>query len=273
MRRALVLGGGGPAAYAWEIGFVAGLADEGVDIRSAHLLVGTSSGARLAVELASDVATSELIARPYTEAPRTVDVAAWRDAFARAKDGLGGVDALKRLGELGRALASSKTKTTRAFVPTDMRWPTRDVVIAAVDATTGQRRAFRRGDGVPLGDALAASSAIPGIDPLADVDGHPYMNGGTYSLDNADLAAGYDRVLVLSMRPSAPGFALVGLDDGMKKLAMSGARAESILPDAATEKALASHDDLVASSVHEPAARTGRAQGRVASSEIASFWG
>ena len=42
-RSALVLGGGGITGIAWEIGLLAGLADAGVDLTGAGLVVGTSS--------------------------------------------------------------------------------------------------------------------------------------------------------------------------------------------------------------------------------------
>jgi predicted acylesterase/phospholipase RssA len=63
MRCALVLGAGGHAASAWEIGLIAGLADAGIEVRAAELLVGTSAGARVAVQLASGVALEDLIRR------------------------------------------------------------------------------------------------------------------------------------------------------------------------------------------------------------------
>jgi NTE family protein len=45
VRRALVLGAGGPAAIPWEIGLIAGMADAGIDLRNVDLFVGTSAGA------------------------------------------------------------------------------------------------------------------------------------------------------------------------------------------------------------------------------------
>lgn len=41
MSRALVLGAGGHAAIAWEIGLLAGMAEVGADVRDADLVVGT----------------------------------------------------------------------------------------------------------------------------------------------------------------------------------------------------------------------------------------
>ena len=42
--RALVLGGGGITGIAWELGMIACLAEHGVDLSSAGLVVGTSAG-------------------------------------------------------------------------------------------------------------------------------------------------------------------------------------------------------------------------------------
>jgi len=39
---ALVLGGGGVTGAAWELGLLAGLADEGMELTGADLVVGTS---------------------------------------------------------------------------------------------------------------------------------------------------------------------------------------------------------------------------------------
>jgi len=43
-RAALVLGGGGITGIAWEIGVLTGLAEAGVDLTGADLVVGTSAG-------------------------------------------------------------------------------------------------------------------------------------------------------------------------------------------------------------------------------------
>ena len=45
MGRALVLGGGGITGIAWELGLLAGLRRNGVDVTGADLVVGTSAGA------------------------------------------------------------------------------------------------------------------------------------------------------------------------------------------------------------------------------------
>lgn len=48
-----MLGGGGFVASSWLTGLITGMAEAGVDVRDADLLLGTSSGARVALQLAS----------------------------------------------------------------------------------------------------------------------------------------------------------------------------------------------------------------------------
>jgi NTE family protein len=51
---ALVLGGGGAAGNAWQIGIIAGLAEAGLDMtEAADLVIGTSSGATATAQVRS----------------------------------------------------------------------------------------------------------------------------------------------------------------------------------------------------------------------------
>lgn len=61
--RALVLGGGGVAGIAWETGVLTGLADGGVDVTGADLVVGTSAGSTVAAQITSGVSLEDLFAR------------------------------------------------------------------------------------------------------------------------------------------------------------------------------------------------------------------
>ncbi len=49
--RALVLGGGGVTGAAWELGVLVGLRDEGLDLRDANLVVGTSAGSVVGAQI------------------------------------------------------------------------------------------------------------------------------------------------------------------------------------------------------------------------------
>src|ERR1700731_4390688 len=60
---ALVLGGGGAAGNAWEIGVIAGLAEAGLDMKeAADLVIGTSAGATAAAQVRSGIPAAELLA-------------------------------------------------------------------------------------------------------------------------------------------------------------------------------------------------------------------
>ena len=50
-RRALVLGGGGVTGIAWEIGLIAGLADLGIDLAAADVIIGTSAGSVVGADI------------------------------------------------------------------------------------------------------------------------------------------------------------------------------------------------------------------------------
>src|SRR3982750_3735216 len=72
--KALVLGGGGVTGVAWEIGLLHGLAEHGVDLSDADLLVGTSAGSVVAAQVLSGVPLVDLF--EAQRAPATAEIAA-----------------------------------------------------------------------------------------------------------------------------------------------------------------------------------------------------
>jgi NTE family protein len=145
------------------------------------------------------------------------------------------------------------------------------VLITAVDAHTGEPVVFDRHSGVDLVDAVAASTANGAAYGIGD---SRYIDGGyRRSSENADLAAGYGRVLVLSPlggRSRAP------LDWGMHlaaqvdELRARGSRVETILPDSNSRDAFGSN--LMDLSTRPPAARAGYNQGRALAEQLTEFW-
>ena len=163
--------------------------------------------------------------------------------------------------------------TVAARLPSQ-RWPERTVLIVAVDAHTGEPVVFDRHSGVDLVDAVAASCANGfGVPPYGIGDCR-YIDGGyRRSSENADLAAGYGRVLVLSPlggRTRAP------LDWGMHlaaevdELRARGSRVETVLPDSDSRDAFGSN--LMDLSTRPPAARAGYDQGRALAQQLTEFW-
>jgi NTE family protein len=290
--RALVLGGGGSAGNAWVIGVVAGLLGAGLDVTDADLIIGTSSGSTAAAQLTGATPT-ELFAATLAAAPQQ------RTAPAGSPGGRGPtgpavnhmertsriiaaaadpVDMRRRLGaaalELDAASDGSGRTGWRATVAARLpaqHWPEQDLQVVAVDARTGEPVVFDRHSGVDLVDAVAASCSSG---PPYGIGDSRFIDGGyRRSSENADLAAGYGRVLVLSPlggRSRAP------LDWGMHlaaqvdELCAGGSRVETVLPDSDSLEAFG--DNPMDLSTRVPAARAGHDQGRALAEQLTEFW-
>jgi NTE family protein len=280
MRRALVLGAGGHAAMAWETGVITGLADAGVDVRDADLFVGTSAGSIVAAQITSGLDLDELFeryvdARAAGQPPPAADMQRWRADLVRAKEEAASPsEFLRRVGALGAAegAGSDRRRSISARLPVHT-WPARRVLIAAVDAERGERHVFDNASGVPIVDAVTASSAVSGVWPAATIDGRPYIDGGFYSTDNADLAAGHDRVLIVTLRARVPRLSVASLDTAVDTLRAGGAEVVVVHPDDATDAAFGSvGGNLLNPAVRPAAARAGREQGRQLAAEVAALW-
>ena len=283
----MVLAGGGYAASAWELGMVTGMADGGLDVRSADLFVGTSSGSRVALHLASGVAHEEALQHrlqpepPSSERPAVVDWTGLRESVAGAKQAGGSpTEILQRIGSLAIAAASGRIGSSRREIVAAQlpvaTWPEKRLLIAAVNAETGERRGFDRDSGIDLVDAVIASTASFGWPPTL-FQGEPYIDGGFYSTNNADLATGFDRVMILAMKPPPgvpiPSMSLVTLNETVKTLQDDGALVEVIHPDENTLAALAAAGGVMNPAISAPAAMAGRVQGRtIVTERISSFW-
>ena len=112
-----------------------------------------------------------------------------------------------------------------------------------------------------LVDAVVASCAVPGVWPPATIDGRRYVDGGARSNDNADLASGATRVLVVApmgTTPLIPG--LPTLADAVADLQAGGAEVAIVEPDQASVAAIGTSP--LDPSTRTPAVEAGRAQGR-----------
>jgi NTE family protein len=132
-----------------------------------------------------------------------------------------------------------------------------------VDADTGHRRVFDASSGVGLVDAVAASSAVPGIWPPVTIGGCRYIDGGVFSLCNADLVEGYERVLVIApmVDPEL---------DRQLELVKAHGLARVVSPD--DDSLAAFGPDALDPSVRTPVARAGYLQGQRSVSSIADLW-
>lgn len=290
--RALVLGGGGSAGNAWLIGVIAGLFEAGLDVTEADLIVGTSAGSTAAAQLTSATPT-ELLGAILAAAPQQRTGPATSDGervrvgpvadhmgrtsriIAAAEDA---ADMRRRMGaaalEMDAASDGSGQTRWRATVAARLPsqdWPERTMLMTAVDAHTGEPVVFDRHSGVDLVDAVAASCAS-GF--AYRIGGSRYIDGGYRSnAENADLAAGYARVLVLSPfggRSRTPVDWGMHLATQVDELHARGSRVETIFPDSNSEHLFGANAmDL---STRPPAARAGYDQGRALAEQLTEFW-
>jgi NTE family protein len=151
-------------------------------------------------------------------------------------------------------------------------WPKRDIRIVAVDTESGEAVEFGAQDDVDLVYAVAASCALPLLWPPVSINNHSYMDGGMRSPDNADLAIGFGKVLVVS--PTANmGLKLAGwdLEAQIGRLKAQGAEVHLIEPDTAARTAIGRNP--LAPETRLPSAEAGLAQGRKAATAFKKFWG
>jgi NTE family protein len=277
-RTALVLGGGGITGIAWEIGVLTGLADAGTDLSGADLVVGTSAGSVVGAQLTSGAGLAALYERQL-EPPTQEKVArmsrsalvqyAWAMVRSRHDD----VEFRRRVGAL--ALAAEEAGLTPSQQEridvigsrlVGREWPERPLVVTAVDAETGEFRTFDRDSGVSLVHAVAASCAVPGVYPPVTIDGRRYVDGGTRSAANADLAQGYDRLVVLAPIPRGIG-PVASVDAQVTGMVC---RIAVISPDADSRRAIGRN--VLDPAARAPSAEAGRAQAATVAGQVAGVW-
>ncbi len=294
--RALVLAGAGAAGNAWQIGLVAGLAEHGVDLTAADLVIGTSAGSTAAAMITSGTRPSELYAATQAEvtpprpphrpqpspdqgrAPLSAsEYMAWSDEIIAASTDAAGwrrrmSAAILEMDAAGDDTSRRWHDTVAARLPSQ-EWPPQRVLITAVDARTARPVVFDRDSGIPLADAVAASTSngSAGSYHLGD---ERYVNGAYRRSSNADLAAGCDRVLVLdpfSGRSRTPVGWGMDLATQVAELRAAGSAVETVFPDAGAGDVF--NANAADPSTRPGAARGGYEQGSALARALAEFWG
>ena len=280
MKRALVLAGGGVAGIAWELGVLRGIGDGDpgllAGLRGADVVIGTSAGSAVAAEITSGSPIDDLYSAQLSEHSSELDVELDLEElmarFVTAATGAAGPeDMRRRIGTLALETPTVSEPTRRRAVAArlpDGHWPEGNLLVTAVDAETGDPVVFTRDSGVDLVDAVAASCAVPGVWPPVTIDGRRFIDGGVRSGANADLAAGCDRVLVITPSQAAAPQPWGNLDDEIDQL--SPADVHVIYADDASIAAFGTNP--LAPSTRGPAAREGRRIGGAEADAVGSFW-
>jgi NTE family protein len=280
VKKALVLAGGGVAGIAWELGVLRGLADFDPvladDVIAADLVVGTSAGSAVAAQITSGTPLADLYDRQLDEASAEIEVDLDMEEllarFTAATVGVSSLDeAWRAIGALALDTETVAEPVRRAAVAARLpvpAWPSRPMLLPAVDAETGETVVFSRDSGVSLIDAVAASCAVPGIWPPVSINGRRYIDGGVRSSTNADLATGSDRVLVIVPTLAGQLDPFSRLDD--ETAALRPMPVLAVHADAASVRAFGTNP--LSPATRAPAARAGRQVGRASATQVAAFW-
>lgn len=289
-----MLGGGGSTGNAWLIGVVAGLLDGGLDVTGADLVIGTSAGSTAAAQITGANPArllDDILTAPSTMHPGNGSIAGGGarasarpviDQMERTRriiEAAGSpADMRRRMGAAAIELAAAsddavqaRWRATVASRLPSQDWPQQRVLITAVDAATGEPVVFERDSGVDLADAVAASCSSAFA---YRIGGTQYIDGGyRTNAENADLAAGSARVLVLSPfggRTRTPMDWGMHLATQVDELRAHGSRVETLFPDEDSEHLFG--PDAMNPSLRPPAAQAGFDRGRAAAARLAAFW-
>jgi NTE family protein len=221
VRVGLVLGGGGVVGASWTVGALQALEDEfGFRADQATRVLGTSAGALVGTMGAAGISPAAMAEYATGTASRGADGAAvpYRVSLWPPPLGFGSARmALAMLREqrdrsLGALLMGL---LPRGVVHTDPirrlvervvggAWPARPALrIVACDYASGQRVTFGslRAPQSGIGEAVAASCAIPAFFQPVRIGERSYVDGGIHSHSNLDLIADQDLDLVICLSP------------------------------------------------------------------------
>jgi NTE family protein len=222
-RIGLVLGAGGSTGAAFHAGTLLALEhDLGWDPRTADVIVGSSAGSIIASLLRAGVSSDDLAAWGAEAVPSSAGETSRRVLEAFEHEGYHmtprprwqppGPGLLRRLANpLNAGLgAAAMSMMPHGWIDagTSLRrlgdlidgWPERSLWINAVRTSDGRRVVFGRDAHAPLGEAIAASCAIPMLFRPVKIESRYYIDGGAHSPTNADLLvdSGVDIAIVSS---------------------------------------------------------------------------
>ncbi|MFN8052622.1 MAG: patatin-like phospholipase family protein [Acidimicrobiales bacterium] len=295
--RAVVLGGGGPVGVAWELGLAAGLASGGIDLATADLVVGTSAGSIAGAMLTGGDDPAKLVSEIeaiFTSG--TADTGADQvsvTALAQFMEltlatGLieDEAELAAHVSEIGQFALAADTIPEEAFVGAigsvlaGRPWPSH-FACTAVEAATGRFQVWDASSNVPIERAIASSCSVPGVYPPVTIDGARYVDGGARSAFNADVAAGHDVAVVVSVTllelPPGIDDPRIGAYLAMQRaeidaLRAGGTHVELIVPDLEFLTVSGFGMNLMDFSVVAAAAEAGTKLGKIEADRISAIW-
>ena len=275
--RALVLGGGGVTGIAWETGLIAGLAELGIDLAAADVIIGTSAGSVVGADITCgqepDALYQAQLAPPDPEPAARIGWGVIGRLLWVMNTSRDPVRARARIGRWALAARimpeAGRRKVFQARLPAG-EWPAKMLKVTAVDARTGELVVFDSAGEAGLVDAVGASCAVPGIWPPVTIGNRRFVDGGVRSVANADLAARYERVVIVAPVAQGTGPLMPSPGRQAAALAAAGARVALVRPDRAAMRAIGRN--VLDVSRRAAAATAGRAQATAEAAAVRTVW-
>ena len=209
----LVLGGGGLYFVAWQVGYLHTARQAGIDLGSAERVVGTSAGSLVATVLChSRLGWLNTQVSALGHFPALLNAMAPATGLSPSQNralmlfgGAGDADpaTVQAIGRAALAAATLDPARVRAnlrMIVTARAWPSAALHTTCVDAYSGERCVVTQESGVRPINAVAASSAVPGIFPPQPIGDRRCMDGGVSGTGlHLDLVAGSRRSVILSV--------------------------------------------------------------------------
>ncbi|MBA3031389.1 MAG: hypothetical protein FP816_21600 [Desulfobacteraceae bacterium] len=282
MKKAVVLGGGGPVGIAWETGIIAGLESAGILLGKADFILGTSAGSMVGAQIASGWSAISMVETEMKQAetpPKGNDSSGPSPNLDQLMEFMlkaSSEDPLQHWKKIGGFALTAKTISEDTFLSyfKDIagvgHWP-ENYFCTAINVKDGSFKLWNKNEDVELQKAVTSSCAVPGIFPPITIKGDRYMDGGMASATNATLAKGHDRVVILSvMTEEMQKFMGNPLEKEVHILEAAGSKVMVISPDTLSVEAFG--PNLMDNSRRSSVAKAGLRQGKAEALKLHAIW-
>ncbi len=289
--RAIVLGGGSEYMSSFLVGYFHAMLSNGIDLRLADIVVGTSAGAVLGSALLGsrlDLFSAEfnLLADYPKIMAKLVPTKKFSPSQERvmmmglnAKDGK--PDTIQAIGHAAMAaksIPSEKFQTNIKVFLGDMKSIPQKMYITTIDCYTAERLVIAPDLGISVIDACAASASAPGVTGPTWVKDRVCMDGSIGSTEtHCDIVAGSKRALVVALadtiKQEKQGLRLNHLPNTIlqevKKLEAGGTKTKLVIVGMLPGRKTMS---VVDPEIMEPAIKFGYERGIQDLPEMRLFW-
>ena len=289
--RAIVLGGGSEYMSSFLVGYFHAMLTNGVNLRLADIVVGTSAGAVLGSALLGsrlDLFSAEfnLLADYPKVMAKLVPTKKFSPSQERvmkmglnAKDG--NPDTIQAIGHAAMAaksIPSEKFQTNIKVFLGDMKNIPQKMYITTIDCYTAERLVIAPDSGVSVIEACAASASAPGVTGPTWVKDRVCMDGSIGSTEtHCDIVAGSKRALVVALADTIEqekeGLRLNHLPNTIlqevKDLEAGGTKAKLVVVGMLPGRKTMS---VVDPAIMEPAIKYGYERGMQDLPEMKKFW-